>query len=699
MQQLNVLPIKVSPNIEIKDDATAFTSPASKDDFSQYIESHLAKSKDVDDISDAKNKGFNESINTKIDKISADQKNLKTDSQTQNSAEQLQALAAENDSVKDVQEVAAAGRKDETESNKVKTDGADQTVDESELLMSFLTKADNTLIDKNSVGIGSVEGIKLGTMYEEQKASEEQKVKNEAYLLLKSSDLVADLSGVAKAIISSSETESEDISEQEKQEKALNLTITSAKTTKTNTDINQLIAEPLIDSNGLTEKNVVADKPVNEKSEKSTQDNSFSQQLNSANVDEKGSDESTSENQKSVELVQNDRPQPSVIRDIDPKISNQIVVDSEKAVNQQSQKELSQQAVMSASNNIDSSNVQLSEKSPISPKSIISSQAITNTQPSLEAELKVNEQIAKLIQNEKGITKLGANLTSAISVAQSSAAQSSTIQDMNKNLSTANLSTANLSAASLEQAVAESLVKESSLAESTAQLNAKSVENLVEQSKGLGAVENKEVSAKVLSKTTTDFSINGSFIDSTGRATQAAYDRVDQQSAEIFNLTASADVSQTQKTNPQLHNETIAIFRKDFADAVKDKVMLMISQKLQQFDITLDPPELGNMQVRVNLQGEQATVNFVVQNQQAKDALEQNMQKLRDSLAEQGVDVGDANVEQQSEQSCNEENKEGNVGDSYLNSTTNTADASDVIEHSLSASMVNSSTTAVDYYA
>ena len=654
MQQLNVLPIKVSQNIEIKDDATAFTSPASKDDFSQYIESHLAKNKDVNDIGDAKNKGFNENINSKIDKISADQKNMKTDSQAKDSSDPSPALVAENDSAKNVQEVAAAGKKDET-------DEADQTVDESELLMSFLTKADNTLIDKSSV-----EGIKIGTRYEEQKASEEQKVKNGAQLLLKSNDLVADLSGVAKAIISSSETESEDITEQEK---ALNLTIASAKTSKTNTDINQLIAEPLIDSNGLTDKNVVADKLVNEKSEKLTQDNSFSQQ--------------------SVELVQNDRPQPSVIRDIDPKVSNQIVVDSEKTVNQQSQKELSQQAVMSASNNIDSSNIKRSEKSPISPKSIINSQAITNTQPPLEAELKVNEQIAKLIQNEKGITKLDANLTSAISVAQSSAAQ-----DMNKNLSAANLSAANLG-----QAVAESLVKESSLAESTAQLNAKSVENLVEQSKGLGAVENKEVSAKVLSKTTADFAINGSFIDTTGRATQAAYDRVDQQSAEIFNLTANADVSQSQKTNPQLHNETIAIFRKDFADAVKDKVMLMISQKLQQFDITLDPPELGNMQVRVNLQGEQATVNFVVQNQQAKEALEQNMQKLRDSLAEQGVDVGDANVEQQSEQSCNDENKEDNVGDSYLNSTKNTAEASDVIEQRLSASMVNSSTTAVDYYA
>jgi len=148
-----------------------------------------------------------------------------------------------------------------------------------------------------------------------------------------------------------------------------------------------------------------------------------------------------------------------------------------------------------------------------------------------------------------------------------------------------------------------------------------------------------------------------------------------------------------------LHQETISIFRKDFSDAVKDKVMLMISQKLQQFDISLDPPEFGNMQVRVNLQGEQATVNFVVQNQQAKEAFEQNMHKLKELLAEQGVDVGDANVEQQSQQSDNETNNEENEGDAHHNSTTNTADASDVIEHNLSARMINSSTTAVDYYA
>ena len=123
--------------------------------------------------------------------------------------------------------------------------------------------------------------------------------------------------------------------------------------------------------------------------------------------------------------------------------------------------------------------------------------------------------------------------------------------------------------------------------------------------------------------------------------------------------------------------------------------MLIVSQKLQQFDITLDPPELGNMQVRVNLQGEQASVNFVVQNQQAKEALDQSMHKLRDMLAAQGVDVGDANVEQQSQQSSNNEASDDNRQPRAIN----TADASDAVEHSLSASIIDSSSQAVDYYA
>lgn len=165
------------------------------------------------------------------------------------------------------------------------------------------------------------------------------------------------------------------------------------------------------------------------------------------------------------------------------------------------------------------------------------------------------------------------------------------------------------------------------------------------------------------------------------------------QVSETLNHNLASDTAHIQKNNVQLQQETIAIFRKDFADAVKDKVLVMINQKLQQFDITLDPPEFGNMQVRVNLQGEQASVNFVVQNQQAKEALEQNMQKLKDMLAEQGVDVGDANVDQKNQ------GEQNSQGDSFVSSELTNDNGVSEGEQVFSADLFNSSATAIDYYA
>ena len=153
---------------------------------------------------------------------------------------------------------------------------------------------------------------------------------------------------------------------------------------------------------------------------------------------------------------------------------------------------------------------------------------------------------------------------------------------------------------------------------------------------------------------------------------------------------------QTQKSITALNTETISIYRKDFADAVKDKVMVMINQKIQQVDIQLDPPEMGNVHVRVNLQNEQAAVQFIVQNQSAKEALEQNMTKLREMLAEHGVDVGDANIEQRQsgEQSAMASNEQSD------SKQTTDQDEQDLMENSaLSANMVKASSTGVDYYA
>ncbi|WP_085298111.1 flagellar hook-length control protein FliK [Cognaticolwellia mytili] len=183
-----------------------------------------------------------------------------------------------------------------------------------------------------------------------------------------------------------------------------------------------------------------------------------------------------------------------------------------------------------------------------------------------------------------------------------------------------------------------------------------------------------------------------------GRPIMSAAEMVAQQeqSFESTMNRLSADTAQSQKSITALNTETIAIYRKDFANAVKDKVMVMINQKIQQIEIQLDPPEMGNVHVRVNLQNEQAAVQFIVQNPQAKDALEQNMGKLRDMLAESGVDVGDSNIEQRQPG----EQSETSFGENGASDQNNDNAEQEFNEsHQQVVNMVKASSTGVDYYA
>ncbi|WP_441002109.1 flagellar hook-length control protein FliK [Pseudocolwellia agarivorans] len=169
----------------------------------------------------------------------------------------------------------------------------------------------------------------------------------------------------------------------------------------------------------------------------------------------------------------------------------------------------------------------------------------------------------------------------------------------------------------------------------------------------------------------------------------------DEHSFENVMQTLSADLAQTQKNTVIQQAETISIMRKDFTDAVKDKVMVMINQKIQQIDIQLDPPELGSMQVRINMQNEQAVVSFVVQNQQAKEALEQNMDRLKHMMADNGVDVGDANVKQDSNQSAM--NGESNQGSAAQGENAEEG-ALEGAMNSENVKVLKASSTGVDYY-
>ena len=674
MAQLNVLPVKVSQNIDTKDDSARLNTGSSKDDFSQHIDLHLMKNKGE---GYSKKNANSENTDTKVAITPHEKNNVKTDDDTPAVVAKNEKSTDDTNSASNTQKVAASGKNPDKESS---TEKNNEVVDESELLMSFLIKADKALVNDESI-----DNMNASQLTPEQKAH------YEAQLLLKSSDQVADLSTIAKALNGNGGGDSELSSEQEKIAKALVALSEKNHTTPDNKSLptDKLAKGDVVDTAFLAGKNqegedsieqLLTDKSLGKENTNKlasdgktlsnellkNENNKINQQLSTEKLTQTSAND-TIDNNKVTATVQQ-----LINNELSVKASDDSVTDNDEL----NLAELSKQKPVSESKNIETNNDKLISQST---KNLLDPTRVTNNaEVSLETDeqsIEKNAELTMLTQNKPSAEKAEKTLTSTIVNGQDS--KTPFTDTINK-------------------ASAVSNTKENVPTQPETPINTKSAEQIVEESEINTTDENKETNNKSVQNTSTNFSINNSFTEGTSRATQATRDIIDQHVAEVFNPTGSAEVSQSQKTNTQLHHETISIFRKDFADAVKDKVMVIISQKLQQFEITLDPPEFGNMQVRVNMQGEQATVNFIVQNQQAKEVFEQNMHKLKDLLAEQGVDVGDANVEQQSNNDAND--GDNSAGDQH-NAMTSIFDGEDAIEHSLSAKIINSPTTAVDYYA
>jgi len=80
-----------------------------------------------------------------------------------------------------------------------------------------------------------------------------------------------------------------------------------------------------------------------------------------------------------------------------------------------------------------------------------------------------------------------------------------------------------------------------------------------------------------------------------------------------------------------------------------EKVRWMVNTKNLVAEIRLDPAELGSVHVKVAVSGESATVNFVVQSQLARDAVDNATPRLREMLAEKGIELGQSSVRQESD--------------------------------------------------
>lgn len=99
---------------------------------------------------------------------------------------------------------------------------------------------------------------------------------------------------------------------------------------------------------------------------------------------------------------------------------------------------------------------------------------------------------------------------------------------------------------------------------------------------------------------------------------------------------------------PLLGGQPLPMQQGAWSEAVVDRVMLMSSQNLKSAEIQLDPAELGRLEVRISVNQDQTQVTFASPNAGVRDALDAQMHRLRELFAQQGMNLLDVNVSDQS---------------------------------------------------
>lgn len=98
-----------------------------------------------------------------------------------------------------------------------------------------------------------------------------------------------------------------------------------------------------------------------------------------------------------------------------------------------------------------------------------------------------------------------------------------------------------------------------------------------------------------------------------------------------------------QASSPQLPVATPA-GEPGWAEDVGNQVRWMLGRAESKAELVLTPPNMGKLEVSINLSGDQTTAQFIASSQAARDALERALPQLREALQQAGILLGDANV-------------------------------------------------------
>lgn len=131
-----------------------------------------------------------------------------------------------------------------------------------------------------------------------------------------------------------------------------------------------------------------------------------------------------------------------------------------------------------------------------------------------------------------------------------------------------------------------------------------------------------------------------------------------------------------------------------WGQVVAQRIAWMVGNGVNLAELQLNPKALGPVEVSISVSNEQANVNFVSQHAGVREALELSVQRLRDMLESNGLNLADVNVSDQSLAEQREFAADQSDADSGLGGE-NKGEGDDEANHV----RVTESSSLVDYYA
>jgi len=199
-----------------------------------------------------------------------------------------------------------------------------------------------------------------------------------------------------------------------------------------------------------------------------------------------------------------------------------------------------------------------------------------------------------------------------------------------------------------------------------------------------------------------------SALDMTQRLMQkvAASEKGDLTATQVVERLASNTIGQVNSASPTaaqkvvtdgqnlMMPQNVKVNTPAWNNALGERAIMIAAQNTRVAEIKLDPPELGSLNIRVNINQDQVSLNFTSPHAHVRDAVEQSLPRLREMFAEQGLALQDSSVSDQSaEQQRREQFAEGNgSGNQYGGSVGAEGEESAQPENARSVSLV-------DYYA